>query len=156
MANPQPSVHPPPVMADVAAASVKLSPLSESFVDIWFARAEAMFFVKAGIKLQDTKFAHLISILSDDQMVKVHKAITEPRAGHEDPTKTSLGRPFRGPYQVLDRNAKYYRLDIDGKVDNVSIDRLKPATGPLMDDARVPSHITIRRRHVYPPLRLDY
>ncbi|TRY61425.1 hypothetical protein TCAL_14995 [Tigriopus californicus] len=72
-----------------------------------------------------------------------------------DPTKTSLGRPFRGSYQVLDRNAKYYRLDIDGKVDNVSIDRLKPATGLLMDDARVPSHVTIRGRHVYPPLGLD-
>ncbi|XP_059083366.1 uncharacterized protein LOC131880699 [Tigriopus californicus] len=77
-------------MADIAAASVKLPPLSESFVDIWFARAEAMF-VKACIKLQDTKFAHFISILSDDQMVKVHKAITEPRAGHEyDDLKEAL------------------------------------------------------------------
>lgn len=77
----QPS-DPFPGIAEMAAASIKLPPLSESFVDIWFARAEAMF-LKAGIKAQDTKFAHIISILSDDQMVKVHKAITEPRKGHE-------------------------------------------------------------------------
>nr|XP_027229918.1 uncharacterized protein LOC113821602 [Penaeus vannamei] len=54
--------------------------------------------------------------------------------------------PYRGPYAVLERNPKAYRLSIGGKSDWVSIDRLKPAyleekeptpTTPLADN---PAH----------------
>lgn len=72
-----------------------------------------------------------------------------------DPTKTGLGRPYRGPFPVLERNAKYFRLDIDGKVDNISINRLKAAVLDECQGTRIPSHTTIRGRHVYAPVRLD-
>ena len=44
-----------------------------------------------------------------------------------DGVRTPLQRPYHGPYFVLDRNDKYFTLDIKGKPDTVSIDRLKAA-----------------------------
>ena len=44
-----------------------------------------------------------------------------------DAHRSPLTRPYRGPYPVLERNPKAYRLNIAGKSDWVSIDRLKPA-----------------------------
>ena len=38
-----------------------------------------------------------------------------------------LQPPYKGPYRVLDRADKYYTLDIKGKRDTVSLDRLKVA-----------------------------
>ena len=38
----------------------------------------------------------------------------------------TLKPKFSGPFKVLNRSAKYYTLDINGKSDTVSIDRLKP------------------------------
>jgi len=40
-----------------------------------------------------------------------------------------LAQPYSGPYQVLERGPKYFRLDIGGKTTAVSVDRLKPHTG---------------------------
>ena len=37
---------------------------------------------------------------------------------------------YRGPYAVIERTAKFFTLDIDGKQDMVSCDRLKPAILP--------------------------
>ncbi|TRY72628.1 hypothetical protein TCAL_17130 [Tigriopus californicus] len=88
----------------MAGASVKLPPLSESFVDIWFARAEAMF-LKAGIRAQDMKATHAISILSNDQLVKVHKAITEPRTGnkYDDLWDALKGKMKKSPFENVHR-----------------------------------------------------
>ena len=43
-----------------------------------------------------------------------------------DSVRTSLQRPYSGPHLVLERHEKYFALDLNGKVNGVSIDRLKP------------------------------
>ena len=45
----------------------------------------------------------------------------------EDGHCSPLQPPYRGPFQVQDRAEKYFVIDINGKLDSVSIDRLKPA-----------------------------
>lgn len=44
-----------------------------------------------------------------------------------DAVKTPLQPPYDGPYHVLDRQPKFYTLEMRGKRDTVSVDRLKPA-----------------------------
>ena len=44
-----------------------------------------------------------------------------------DAVRRPLQQPYDGPYRVLNRSAKYYTLDLNGRSDTVSIDRLKPA-----------------------------
>ena len=44
-----------------------------------------------------------------------------------DAVKKPLQPPYDGPYQVLARSDKYFTLDINGRKDTVSVDRLKPA-----------------------------
>ena len=57
----------------------------------------------------------------------------------KDAHRTPLECPYEGLFKVLERNDKYYTLDIRGRRDTVSIDRLKPAfvdvdiaTGPTV------------------------
>jgi len=38
-------------------------------------------------------------------------------------------QPYSGPYKVLEKGPKYFRLDIGGKQTAVTVDRLKPHTG---------------------------
>ena len=44
----------------------------------------------------------------------------------EDAVISSLAPRYRGPYLVIDRQSKYFRLQIDSKQDVVSLDRMKP------------------------------
>ena len=44
-----------------------------------------------------------------------------------DAVKRPLQRPYDGPFPVLDRHDKYFRIALPGHNDTVSIDRLKPA-----------------------------
>lgn len=44
-----------------------------------------------------------------------------------DRVKSSLEKPYDGPYPVVQRSQKYYTLKIKGKEVNISLDRLKPA-----------------------------
>ena len=44
-----------------------------------------------------------------------------------DSVRQSLQRPYDGPYLVLSRHPRFYKLSINGRNDTVSIDRLKPA-----------------------------
>ena len=44
----------------------------------------------------------------------------------EDSAKSSLTPRYRGPYLVIDRRDKYFRLQMGSKQDVVSVDRLKP------------------------------
>ena len=62
-----------------------------------------------------------------------------------DAHRRPLDRPYVGPYQVISRSDKYFTLDIRGKQDNVSIDRLKPATVSQTRSGRL----------VVPPLRFS-
>jgi len=65
----------------------------------------------------------------------------------EDASKPSLAPLYRGPYLVLERRNKFFRLQIGNKVDSVSIDRLKPV---FSDSPVVPADPPPRGR---PPLR---
>jgi len=40
-----------------------------------------------------------------------------------------LVQPYDGPYRVLERDPKFFRLDIGGRQTALSVDRLKPHTG---------------------------
>jgi hypothetical protein len=44
-----------------------------------------------------------------------------------DAIADSLTPTYLGPYRIVSRSMKFFTLDIEGKEDNVSIDRLKPA-----------------------------
>ena len=44
-----------------------------------------------------------------------------------DATRKPLQQPYDGPYKVLQRAEKYFVVDINGRHDTVSLDRLKPA-----------------------------
>lgn len=44
-----------------------------------------------------------------------------------DLIKKSLQAPYDGPYKILDRNDKFYKVQLPDRIVNVSIDRLKPA-----------------------------
>ena len=46
-----------------------------------------------------------------------------------------LDMPYKGPYRVIHRTRKYFILDLDGRQDSVSLDRVKPAfIDPSPDD----------------------
>lgn len=45
----------------------------------------------------------------------------------QDHVRASLEPPYAGPYMVVDRQAKYFAIDIKGKKVTVSVDRLNPA-----------------------------
>ena len=45
----------------------------------------------------------------------------------EDASIPSLAPLYRGPYLVLERKSKFFRLQIGSRTDVVSVDRLKPA-----------------------------
>ena len=49
----------------------------------------------------------------------------------EDASKPSLSPLYRGPYQVIERRSKFFRLQIGTKVDSVSVDRLKPVVSDV-------------------------
>ena len=44
-----------------------------------------------------------------------------------DNHKPPLSFVYKGPYKIVDRNPKYFALDIKGKLDKISVDRLKVA-----------------------------
>ena len=44
-----------------------------------------------------------------------------------DATRRPLQQPYNGPYKVLKREDKHFVVDINGRHDTVSLDRLKPA-----------------------------
>ena len=59
-----------------------------------------------------------------------------------DAVRTPLTRPYKGPYKVISRSNKYFTLLINNKKDKVSIDRLKAAVIPLVENASTSSDIT--------------
>lgn len=44
-----------------------------------------------------------------------------------DSVKKPLQQPYEGPYEVLQRNDKFFELSVSGKKQTISIDRIKPA-----------------------------
>ena len=47
-----------------------------------------------------------------------------------DAHRQPLQRPYDGPYRIIDTKDKYFTLDMNGKQQKVSLDRLKPAHMP--------------------------
>lgn len=45
----------------------------------------------------------------------------------KDSVKKPLQHPYDGPFRVINRSNKYFTVDIAGKQNNISLDRLKPA-----------------------------
>lgn len=45
----------------------------------------------------------------------------------KDAVRTSLEPPYQGPFQVISRNEKFFKIQIKNREETVSIDRLKPA-----------------------------
>ena len=65
----------------------------------------------------------------------------------EDASVPSLAPLYRGPYLVLDRRDKFFRLQIGSRTDVVSVDRLKPVFSEDPVEAAIPP------RRGRPPLR---
>lgn len=42
-----------------------------------------------------------------------------------DAVRRPLQRPYNGPYRIIKRSDKFYTLDLNGRRDTVSLDRLK-------------------------------
>ena len=59
-----------------------------------------------------------------------------------------LSKLYDGPYKVLSRNNKFFRLQIGSRTDSVSIDRLKPA---FPDSSLSPAVPPLRGRPRKPP-----
>ena len=47
-----------------------------------------------------------------------------------DRVRKALEAPYSGPYKVIDRSSKHFTIDINGKSNAVSMDRIKPARLP--------------------------
>ena len=62
---------------------------------------------------------------------KVHLPSTIEKAKYvyvrTDAVRAPLVRPYTGPFRVLEKSAKYFKIWKNGRPDNISIDRLKPA-----------------------------
>lgn len=89
----------------------------------------------------------------------------------DDSIRPSLSHPYMGPYEVIDRKPKYFKIKIGSRQTNISIDRLKPAyltelnesqrnssTQPLTQSIGnpplQPSRVTRSGRHVRFPDKL--
>jgi cleavage and polyadenylation specificity factor subunit 1 len=53
----------------------------------------------------------------------------------KDSHRTPLQRPYLGPFPVIEKNAKYFTVQINGKNETISIDRLKTAFTPLRGES---------------------
>ena len=67
-----------------------------------------------------------------------------------------LEAPYQGPFRVLQRTAKTFTLEVKGRSEVVSIDRLKPAI--ITDPTSPPSanYRTLSGRIVRPPVRFSH
>lgn len=55
----------------------------------------------------------------------------------EDRVKQPLVPPYSGPHKVLERNEKYFLLQLPSRKSNISLDRLKPAFLPTEDSHQI-------------------
>lgn len=66
----------------------------------------------------------------------------------QDHVRGSLEPPYAGPYLVIQRQPKFFTLDVKGKKVNVTVDRLKPAY--MAREAHVPLATTAQRLETRP------
>ena len=59
-----------------------------------------------------------------------------------DAVRQPLVRPYTGPFRVIDKSAKYFTIEKNGKTDRVSLDRLKPAF--IFEDNNIAERVSER------------
>ena len=64
-----------------------------------------------------------------------------------DAHRPPLRQPYEGPYRVVEKDSKFFKLDMGGKTETVSLDRLKPA----FLDLDQPVQVAKPRRRGRPP-----
>lgn len=62
--------------------------------------------------------------------------------------RKSLQSPYDGPFKVLERNEKSFKVQLDHRTDNISIDRLKPAFLPMEEHELSTENITQQSKPV--------
>lgn len=70
----------------------------------------------------------------------------------KDTNKFGLCYPYEGPFEVLHKNAKYFKLKMNNLVKNVSIDRIKPAfveSEPLSTITRKKKTVTFKLNDIF-------
>lgn len=69
-----------------------------------------------------------------------------------DAHKTPLQAPYKGPFRVLRNGEKFFKIEINGKPDTVSIDRLKPAylVHQSTDSTITSNHLTNNQPSIVP------
>jgi hypothetical protein len=55
------------------------------------------------------------------------------------PVSGPMAPAYDGPYKVIDRNSKVYKLQVGSQVETVSADRLKPHRGSDVPDVALPA-----------------
>ena len=77
-----------------------------------------------------------------------------------DAVRAPLQQPYDGPFKVLKRDSKHFLLDIKGRKETISLDRLKPAhldslvdsnTSPAVTVSPPPPRVPLRSQSVAPP-----
>nr|XP_049707189.1 uncharacterized protein LOC126056846 [Helicoverpa armigera] len=57
----------------------------------------------------------------------------------DDAVRKPLQQPYKGPYKVIERNEKYFTVQLPGRSSTISIDRLKPAYTLNIDEYNPPA-----------------
>ena len=73
------------------------------------------------VQAPPTRPAHRHSYVSDALATVTHVFV------RHDAVRKPLQQPYDGPYEVVKRNDKYFTININGRHNTVSLDRLKPA-----------------------------
>ena len=69
---------------------------------------------------------------------------------HFDAHKRPLQAPYQGPFEVLEKHDKYFKLDLGSRQDIVSLDRLKPAIMEASDESGHPTRAAEQRPQARP------
>ena len=96
--------------AQVSAVSVKLPPFWPDKTKLWFAQAEAQFTIQ-NITSEQTRYAHVVSMLDSKMLEFVMDIIQEPPV---DEPYTTLKKRLTGAFTISDDEKAARLLDMNG------------------------------------------